>query len=89
MTNSNIPACYVFWRSARGLEQSNTSARTLFEAAKKALEHFAEGYGPKPKRDTILQIEIKPWPKPDQVYRVRAGRVVEHYKLDPRRYLSS
>jgi hypothetical protein len=64
-----------------------TAGRSLFEAARKALEHFIDWYRPQPTADTILRIEVK-MTEGNKTFYVRAGRIVEFYKLDAKKWLA-
>lgn len=86
-STSSAAQVYVFWNSHRGLEQANISGRSLFEAAKNALQHFHEWYGPKPSASTVLRLEVHTPGQLMQTFHVRAGRIVEAYGLKPEEWL--
>jgi hypothetical protein len=53
-----------------------TVASSVFEAARNALKFWSEGFwrGPRPTRDTVLQVSVTGIEKR---YNVRAGRVMD------------
>ena len=83
----NVPV-YVFFKTATGRWQHNTSGSSLFEAAMNAIRWFNEWKGPRPRLDAILEINAG-WAGERKVFHVRARRVVEHFGLNPEDWLET
>lgn len=87
MPDPRAAPCYVSFRTKpEGQWQFNTASHSLFDAAMRAIRWFNEWHGPRPRRDTILTVKAG-WGGAEKEYRVRAGRVVEHFGLDPAAWL--
>jgi hypothetical protein len=79
--------CYVSFRTApEGRWQYNTEAGSVFEAAMNAIRWFNEWKGPRPRRSTVLTVDMTDMGKKN-VFHVRAERVVKHFGLDPGQWL--
>lgn len=79
--------CYVSFRTEEpGQWQYNTLAPSVFEAAMNAIRWFNEWKGPRPRRRTVLTVDMTDMRK-KQLFHVRAERVVEHFGLDPSQFL--
>lgn len=80
--------CYVSFRTPRGNWQHNTLAASLFEGALKAIRWFNEWQGPRPRPESVLNV-TGGWSGAAKEYRVRAGRVIESFGLNPHDWLDS